>query len=64
MDFDIGSILSVVSFLFANKLFLGGAIGLVVGWNLPQPAFAKAIQDKIVGWISAAWNKLKNKDTE
>ncbi len=57
MDFDIGSILAVLSFLFANKLFFGGAIGLVVGWNLPQPAYAKVIQDKVVEWVSALFNK-------
>ena len=57
MDFDIGSILAVLNFLFANDLALGGAIGLFVGWNLQQPAFAKAVQDKVVGWISALFNK-------
>ncbi len=59
MDFDIGSVLAVLSFLFTNKLFLGGAIGLVVGWNLPQPALAKAIQNKVVEWVSALFNKNK-----
>jgi hypothetical protein len=23
-------------------------IGMFIGWNLPQPAWAKAIQDKVV----------------
>ena len=62
MDFDIGSVLTILSFLFANKLFLGGAVGLFFGWNLPQPAFAKVIQNKMVGWISVLWNKFKNKE--
>jgi hypothetical protein len=57
MDFDIGTVLAVLNFLFANKLFLGGTVGLFVGWNLPQPAFAKAIQDKVVGWFSALRKK-------
>lgn len=26
-------------------------IGVVVGWNLPQPQFAKDIQAKIVGFF-------------
>jgi len=39
---------------------------LFVGWNLPQPAFAKTIQDKVVVGLSYVWNKFKkkNKDTE
>ena len=57
MDFDIGSVLAVLNFLFANKLVLGGALGLFVGWNLPQPALAKAFQDKVVGWFSALRKK-------
>lgn len=24
-------------------------VGLIIGWNLPQPSWAKAAQDKIVG---------------
>ena len=27
------------------------AVGLVVGWNLPQPWWAKMVQEKIVGKI-------------
>lgn len=29
-------------------------IGMFIGWNLPQPAWAKAIQDK----FSSIFNKL------
>ena len=61
MDFDLGTILSAVSFVFANKLVLGGVIGTFVGWNLPQPALAKKAQDALVKFVSAAWNKLKSK---
>jgi len=27
------------------------AIGAFIGWNLPQPAWAKAIQDKVMSII-------------
>ena len=27
------------------------AIGIVIGWNVPQPAWAKALQDKIVDFV-------------
>jgi len=26
-------------------------IGIFIGWNLPQPAWARAIQDKLVNMI-------------
>lgn len=26
-------------------------VGLIIGWNLPQPSWAKSIQDKIVNKI-------------
>lgn len=29
------------------------AVGALVGWNLPQPAFAKTAQDKIVGFFKS-----------
>jgi type III secretory pathway component EscT len=29
-------------------------IGIFIGWNLPQPAWAKAIQDKLVDMIRGA----------
>lgn len=61
MDFDLGTILSAVSFIFANKLILGSVVGVFVGWNLPQPAFAKKVQDLVVKYVSLAWNKLKSK---
>jgi hypothetical protein len=62
MEFDIGTILSVVSFALANPIVLGALVGLFVGWNLPQPAFAKYIQDKVVGFLSVVWNKIRNND--
>lgn len=32
-------------------------IGVFIGWNLPQPAWAKAFQDKVLEFIRAAINK-------
>lgn len=29
-------------------------IGIFIGWNLPQPAWARALQDKLVGMIRGA----------
>lgn len=26
-------------------------VGLFIGWNFPQPAFAKALQARIVAWF-------------
>lgn len=57
MDFDIGSILAVVNFVFANPIVLGGLIGAFIGWNFPQPAYAKWAQDKIVGLFRKAFAK-------
>ena len=28
------------------------AIGAFIGWNFPQPAYAKFIQKKIVAWFT------------
>lgn len=27
------------------------AIGLIIGWNLPQPGWAKFLQDKLLGFF-------------
>jgi hypothetical protein len=32
-------------------------IGMFIGWNLPQPDWAKAIQDKIVSMLQASLRK-------
>ena len=32
-------------------------IGMFIGWNLPQPGWAKTLQDKIVDLIQAAIKK-------
>jgi len=58
MDFDLSSVLAVVSFLFANKIVLVGALGVFVGWNLPQPSWAKTLQDKVVALVKALIAKL------
>jgi len=36
-------------------------IGMFIGWNLPQPAYAKFIQDKFLNIIR---NLLSNKNGE
>jgi len=30
------------------------ALGAFLGWNMPQPSFAKAIQAKVVAMLTAA----------
>jgi len=32
-------------------------VGILIGWNLPQPAWAKSLQDKTVAAIKGALNK-------
>ena len=31
-------------------------VGALIGWNLPQPFWAKFVQDKLV----ALWNRIRN----
>ena len=38
-------------------LLLFIAIGIVIGWNLPQPPWAKEIQDKIVNSVRSITGK-------
>lgn len=52
---DVGTLLSVVSFVFGNPLVLAGVVGVFVGWNLPQPALAKKVQDKVVAALKYLW---------
>jgi hypothetical protein len=28
-------------------------LGVLIGWQFPQPTFAKKVQDKIVAWTKA-----------
>lgn len=32
-------------------------IGMFIGWNLPQPAWARAIQDKVLNFLRSAISK-------
>lgn len=32
-------------------------VGLFIGWNLPQPPWARELQDKVVGVVKAALGK-------
>lgn len=38
------------------------AIGIVIGWNWQQPAWARSIQDKVVSSIRSAFSKGSKKD--
>jgi hypothetical protein len=43
--------------MFASLLLI--AIGIVIGWNLPQPPWAKDIQDKVVRSIRGLTDKTR-----
>jgi hypothetical protein len=32
-------------------------VGILIGWNMPQPAWAKLLQDKVVAAIKDLWSK-------
>jgi di/tricarboxylate transporter len=32
-------------------------VGILIGWNLPQPGWVKSVQAKIVTAIGNAWTK-------
>ena len=32
-------------------------IGMFIGWNFPQPAYAKLIQEKITTWFKGLFNR-------
>ncbi|MEA2094715.1 MAG: hypothetical protein U9P11_09155 [Pseudomonadota bacterium] len=32
-------------------------IGMFIGWNLPQPAWARALQDKVVDFLHGLTSK-------
>jgi hypothetical protein len=34
-------------------------VGLVIGWNLPQPAWAKQLQDRVVASVRELMGKSK-----
>lgn len=36
---------------------LGVVIGVLIGWNLPQPQYAKDLQAKIVEKVKTKFNK-------
>jgi len=36
-------------------------IGVFIGWNLPQPTWAKIIQDKVVGLVRSLFDKSTNR---
>ncbi len=56
---DLGAVLTAVNFIFANPVVLVGVISLFLGWNLPQPKFAKYVQDKVVAGIKYVVAKFK-----
>lgn len=33
-------------------------VGIIIGWNLPQPSWAKAAQ----AWVVAKWNEFTNRN--
>ena len=30
-------------------------VGLAIGWNFPQPLYAKYIQERLVAWWHSLW---------
>ena len=42
------------------EVLLWVAVGAFVGWNMPQPAYAVALQN----WVVAKWKSFTNNDDE
>lgn len=62
MDFlGLLGILDVLKVIFLNSYTLVLAVGLFLGWNLPQPERAKKVQDWFVATGKYLWNKIKNR---
>jgi hypothetical protein len=40
-------------------IFFWICVGILIGWNLPQPAWAKSLQDQVVAAIRGAANKTR-----
>ncbi|EXJ13824.1 hypothetical protein [Imhoffiella purpurea] len=38
-------------------LLLGIIVGVIIGWNWPQPVWAKAIQSRFVNFVSSSAGK-------
>lgn len=57
MDFDLGTIFAAVNFAIANPIVIGILIGAFIGWNFPQPAYAKWVQAKVVGFFRKTFAK-------
>jgi hypothetical protein len=39
-------------------------VGIVIGWNVPQPAWAKSAQDKVVALFKGAADKSDRPGTD
>lgn len=33
------------------------AVGAAIGWNFPQPTWAKLLQERLVSWVSGFFKK-------
>jgi len=60
----IVELLDVIKLVFMNKYSFVLAVGLFLGWNLPQPERAKKLQDWVVALVTMLYNKIKNKNTD
>jgi hypothetical protein len=40
------------------KFLLFVAVGIIIGWNVPQPAWAKQWQDKVVDFVRSVTKKM------
>lgn len=34
------------------------AVGVLIGWNFPQPEYTKQAQASLTAWAKAQWKKL------
>lgn len=56
--FELFELVKLLSFV-SNPMLFWLVVGLFIGWNVPQPTYAKMVQDKVVKLAKMLVTKFK-----